>query len=469
MAEPSPQPPASRHGQGMNWPAMGLLSASAVINLTNVAAMAEYGLGSVVLYLIPALVFLLPAAFIAAELGSTWPGGVFTWVHEALGEKWAFCAAWQQWVQNVIFYPLLLSFAAGNLAYVVSPELARSGPFNGVFVLAGFGLCAAVAIRGVGHASRFSVWGVVLGLVFPTVLLTVLAALYLLGGHASATPLEASHFLPPWSGIGGLVLVVGNFLAYGGVEVSAVHVREMKDARHGYPKAMVLMALLATLIFVFSTLGVAVAVQSKDLDLSAGLIQAFETYLSVYGLKRVASVFALLFLLATLGTVLTWILGPNHSLLLVGRKGLLPPFFQRTNVHGTPTALLATQTVLVALLALAFFVAKDVNQVYWALAAMTTQLYIPMYGLLFVSALKLRRTRPDVPRGYRAPALPLLAWVGIVSCTLAFIVGFVPPKQLQVKQPIAYVARLGGLVFTLAAVPFVLYARRKPEWRQPHP
>ncbi|MCP3167047.1 amino acid permease [Myxococcus qinghaiensis] len=453
----------------MNWPAMGLLSASAVINLTNVAAMAEYGLGSVVLYLIPALVFLLPAAFIAAELGSTWPGGVFTWVHEALGEKWAFCAAWQQWVQNVIFYPLLLSFAAGNLAYVVSPELARSGPFNGVFVLAGFGLCAAVAIRGVGHASRFSVWGVVLGLVFPTVLLTVLAALYLLGGHASATPLEASHFLPPWSGIGGLVLVVGNFLAYGGVEVSAVHVREMKDARHGYPKAMVLMALLATLIFVFSTLGVAVAVQSKDLDLSAGLIQAFETYLSVYGLKRVASVFALLFLLATLGTVLTWILGPNHSLLLVGRKGLLPPFFQRTNVHGTPTALLATQTVLVALLALAFFVAKDVNQVYWALAAMTTQLYIPMYGLLFVSALKLRRTRPDVPRGYRAPALPLLAWVGIVSCTLAFIVGFVPPKQLQVKQPIAYVARLGGLVFTLAAVPFVIYARRRPEWRQPHP
>lgn len=469
MAEPSPQPPASRHGQGMNWPAMGLLSASAVINLTNVSAMAEYGLGSVVLYLIPALVFLLPAAFIAAELGSTWPGGVFTWVHEALGEKWAFCAAWQQWVQNVIFYPLLLSFAAGNLAYVVSPELARSGPFNGVFVLAGFGLCAAVAIRGVGHASRFSVWGVVLGLVFPTVLLTVLAAMYLLGGHASATPLEASHFLPPWSGIGGLVLVVGNFLAYGGVEVSAVHVREMKDARHGYPKAMVLMALLATLIFVFSTLGVAVAVQSKDLDLSAGLIQAFETYLAVYGLKRVASVFALLFLLATLGTVLTWVLGPNHSLLLVGRKGLLPPFFQRTNVHGTPTALLATQTVLVALLALAFFVAKDVNQVYWALAAMTTQLYIPMYGLLFVSALKLRRTRPDVPRGYRAPALPLLAWVGIVSCTLAFIVGFVPPKQLQVKQPIAYVARLGGLVFTLAAVPFVLYARRKPAWRQPHP
>ncbi|MFY2562149.1 APC family permease [Corallococcus terminator] len=453
----------------MSWPAMGLLSASAVINLTNVAAMAEYGLGSVVLYLIPALVFLLPAAFIAAELGSTWPGGVFTWVHEALGEKWAFCAAWQQWAQNIIFYPLLLSFAAGNLAYVVSPELARSGPFNGAFVMAGFGLCAAVALHGVGHASRFSVWGVVLGIVLPTVLLTVLAVLYLLGGHASATPLEASHFLPPWSGIGGLVLVVGNFLAYGGVEVSAVHVREMKDARHGYPKAMVLMALLATLIFVFATLGVSVAVQSKQLDLSAGLIQAFETYLSGYGLKRVASVFALLFLLATLGTVLTWMLGPNHSLLLVGRKGLLPPLFQRTNSHGTPTALLATQAVLVALLALAFFVAKDVNQVYWALSAMTTQLYIPMYGLLFVSALKLRRTRPNIPRGYRAPALPLLAWVGIVSCTLAFIVGFVPPKQLKVEQPIAYVARLGGLVFTLAAVPFVLYARRRPEWRQPGP
>ncbi|RKG81058.1 amino acid permease [Corallococcus sp. CA049B] len=466
MDVPSAETRASRPGRRMSWPAMGLLSASAVINLTNVAAMSEYGLGSVVLYILPALVFLLPAAFTAAELGSTWPGGVFTWVHEALGEKWAFCAAWQQWVQNIIFYPLLLSFAAGNLAYIVSPALALNGPFNGAFVLVGFGLCAAVALHGVGHASRFSVWGVVLGIVIPTTLLTLLAVAYLLGGHASATPLEASHLLPPWSGIGGLVLVVGNFLAYGGVEVSAVHVREMKDARHGYPKAMVLMALLATLIFVFSTLGVAVAVQHKRLDLSAGLIQAFETYLDVYGLKRMASVFALLFLIAALGTVLTWMLGPNHSLLLVGRKGLLPPLFQRTNSHGTPTALLATQGVLVALLALAFFIAKDVNQVYWALAAMTTQLYIPMYGLLFVSALKLRRTRPEIPRGYRAPALPLLACVGIVSSALAFIVGFVPPKQLKVEQPIAYVANLAGLVFILGVV---LYARRKPEWRQPGP
>lgn len=469
MTGPSPHSSKSHPGQGMNWPAMGLLSASAVIDLANVAAMAEYGLGSVVLYLIPSLVFLLPAAFIAAELGSTWPGGVFAWVHEALGEKWAFCAAWQQWVQNVIFYPLLLSFAAGNLAYVVSPELARSGPFNGVFVLAGFGLCAAVAMHGVRHASRFSVWSVVLGIVLPTVLLTVLMGVYLLGGHTSATPLDARHVLPPWSGIGGLVLVVGNFLAYGGVEVSAVHVREMRDARHGYPKAMVVMALLAMLIFVFSTLGVAVAVQREKLDLSAGLIQAFETYLTAYGLQRVTPVIALLFVLATLGTVLTWILGPNHSLLLVGRKGLLPPFFQHTNLHGTPTALLGTQAVLVTLLALVFFVAKDVNQVYWALDAMTTQLYIPMYGFLFVSALKLRRSRPDTPRGYRAPALPFLAWVGIVSCILAFVVGFVPPKQLGVKSPVAYVARLGGLVFTLAAVPFVLYARRRPEWRQPHP
>ncbi|WP_426744955.1 amino acid permease [Myxococcus faecalis] len=469
MSGPSPHLSTKQPGHGMRWPAMGLLSASAVINLTNVAAMSEYGLGSVVLYLIPALVFLLPAAFVAAELGSTWPGGVFTWVHEAFGEKWAFCAAWQQWVQNVIFYPLLLSFAAGNLAFVVSPDLARSGPFNGAFVMVGFGLCAAVAMHGVRHASLFSVWSVLLGIVLPTALLSVLAVVYLVGGHGSAAPLGARDWVPPWSGIGGLVLVVGNFLAFGGVEVSAVHVREMRDARHGYPKAMVVMALLATSIFVFATLGVAVAVPRTRVDLSAGLIQAFETYLSTFGMRRVAPLIAVLFLVATLGTVLTWILGPNHSLLLVGRKGLLPPFFQRTNTHGTPTGLLATQAVLVALLALLFFFARDVNQVYWALDAMTTQLYIPMYGLLFLAALRLRRTQPDLPRGYRAPMLPVLAGVGLVACVLAFLVGFVPPKQLGVQNAAAYVARLAGLVLSLAAVPFVFYALRKPGWRQPPP
>src|SRR5262245_19989706 len=121
--------PASSQGGAMqgtrkfiSWTAMAMLTATAVASVRGLPGMAPYGWASIFLYVLPAIVFMVPIALVAAELASAWKGGVFTWVKEAYGDRMGFSAIWQQWIQNVVWYPAQLAFFASALAYVFNPD-----------------------------------------------------------------------------------------------------------------------------------------------------------------------------------------------------------------------------------------------------------------------------------------------------------------------------------------------------------
>ncbi len=56
-------------------------------------------------------------------------------------------------------------------------------------------------------------------------------------------------------------------------------------------------------------------------------------------------------------------------------------------------------------------------------------MYLIVYLLMFVAAVRLRRNQPDHPRGYRVPALTLVCTVGWLASAAALVIGFVPPSQ----------------------------------------
>ena len=97
---------------------LAMLTVVAVASLRSLPAMADYGLASILLYLIPAVFFLVPAALVAAELATGWKGGVYVWVREAFGNRFGFLAIWLQWIQNVVWYPIQIAFIAVSLSYV---------------------------------------------------------------------------------------------------------------------------------------------------------------------------------------------------------------------------------------------------------------------------------------------------------------------------------------------------------------
>ena len=97
----------------ITWIALALMTTSSVASLRAAPTMAVYGLACVFLYLLPAIVFLLPTSLVSAELASGWSGGVYNWVSQGLSKPMGFLAVWCQFAMTIFYYPTLLGFVAG--------------------------------------------------------------------------------------------------------------------------------------------------------------------------------------------------------------------------------------------------------------------------------------------------------------------------------------------------------------------
>jgi hypothetical protein len=85
---------------------------------------------------------------------------------------------------------------------------------------------------------------------------------------------------------------------------------------------------------------------------------------------------------------------------------------------------------------------------------------------MFVAAVRLRRKQSDHARGYRAPALRLLCFVGAVSSVTALVIGFIAPSQFGHLNRLLYALLILGGILVIGIVPPLLMDRlRNPEWK----
>jgi glutamate:GABA antiporter len=452
----------------ITWVTLAFMTTSSVASLRSAPSMAIYGLACVFLYIVPAIVFLMPQALVAAELASGWTGGVFRWVSEGLSPRWGLLAVWCQFAMTIFYYPTLLGFVASTLAYVFNPNLADNGVYTGIVIVVVFWAGVFVSAHGgTGGIAKLASSGLVVGTLIPGAVLVILGIVYLGQGHTSAAPMNASHLLPEWTGIASLVLIVNNFLSYSGMEMNAVHVGSLRDPKTEFPKAMFFAIGLVLAIFILPALAISWVIPAQELSLTAGVMQAFSAFFGNFGLDKLVPVAAIALVCASLGGMLTWLSGPSTGLLQIARReGFLPPFFQQQNEHGVAVHILVVQGAVTTVIALLYALIPSVSSAYWILSVMTTQVYLIVYLLMFVAAVKLRQTQPNVERGYRAPALRLLCVVGFVASAAAVIIGFVPPSQFENGSTGAYVAIiLAGTVLIGLLPPWLFLRARKPSWK----
>ncbi len=324
-----------------------------------------------------------------------------------------------------------------------------------------------VAARGLVAADKLASWGIVIGTLIPGLLLVVLGGIYLIQGNHSAAPLNAHHVLPPWHGIPSIVLIVNGFFTYAGVEVNAVHVDELRDARREFPKAILLAVILVLLVFIPPTLAISVAVPSQHIGLTAGVMQAFRSLLHHFGVAFLEPVVAIGLVVASISGLLDWLGGPSTGLVRIAReRGYLPRYFQRVNANGVQLRILVAQGIVITAIGLLYALVPTVSRAYWVFAALATEVYLIMYVLMFVAATRLRRHQPNHPRGYRAPALMTICLIGALASLAACIVGLFPPSQLGHASTPAYVsALLAGVLLVGVLPPLLLYRLRCPEWK----
>ncbi|WP_405842164.1 APC family permease [Streptomyces sp. NBC_01518] len=469
---PKPVPAArtaarARPAPTITWITLALMTTSSVASLRAAPTMAVYGLACVFLYLVPAVVFLLPTALVSAELASGWSGGVYRWVSEGLSKPLGFLAVWCQFAMTIFYYPSLLAFVASTISYVIDPALASNGLYTAIVIMVLYWTGVWVSSRGTKALAGLSSWGLIIGTLVPGTILVVLGMVFLAQGNPSAAPMTSSHLLPEWTGLASLVLIVNNFLSYSGMEMNAVHVSSLKDPAKEYPKSMFLAMGLVLLIFILPALAISWVVPSDQTSLTAGVMQAFNAFFSYFHIGWMTPIAAVMLVSASLGGMLTWLAGPSKGLLEISRsEGYLPPFLQKLNKFGVQQNILVTQGVVTTVIALGYALLPNVSNVYWIFSTITTQVYLIVYLLMFVAAMRLRKTQPDHPRGYRVPALHLLCTVGLLASIAALAIGFVPPSQFGGGSVWSYVGIIGGgLVILGLLIPWAFLKFRKPGWR----
>ena len=256
---------------------------------------------------------------------------------------------------------------------------------------------------------------------------------------------------------------------FAGMEMNAVHIKEVKDATKTYPKAIFISTALVFLIFVSGTMIIAWVVPEKDISLTTAILTTYFDIFKWAHVEWLGSVLAFMLAVGVLVTVTTWVAGPSTGMLAVAKAGYLPKLFHKTNKNGQPTTILLIQSILVSLLATLFVVLPSVQSAYQILNQLANLLYLTVYLLMFAAAIHLRYKEPDLPRPFRLgkkgnTLMWIVAGMGFCASLIAYAFSFIPPDQISVGSPVLYVTILIVLVLVFYAVPNIFYQMRKPDW-----
>ena len=153
---------------------LSLITIGSVDSIRNLPAAALAGNQLVNYFILALFLFLLPCAVISGWFSKQSNQGVFSWVKSGLGKPTAFMAAWFQCLQNVLLYPPLLSFIAGTILYIISPEhIENKSLIFLIIVVITVGL-TWVNLRGIQLSSRLNVFCSIFGLIIPFILIFII-------------------------------------------------------------------------------------------------------------------------------------------------------------------------------------------------------------------------------------------------------------------------------------------------------
>lgn len=454
--------------------AMAIMIVTTILSLRGLPSEAKYGVQSIFYYLFAAIVFLLPFSLVCAELASTWTksGGLYRWISEAFGPRWGWTAMYFEWQMVILWFPTVLMFGAASLAYVFWPQsfdaaLASDKTYTFVIAMVVFWGATFNAFRGQRSANKLSTLGGLFGTIIPGALLIILGVIYFFSGkHIYLTEMP---FFPDFSNAGTIVLAASIFLFYAGMETQAVHINDMRNPSRDFPRAVFLSIGVIVLLYAIGTLVIGLVIPTGEIDLLQSLLMAYKGLWSGFGLGWLGNITAVFILFGVIGQISVLVTGPSTGLMAVAQSGYLPRGMQKTNGKGINKPILYVAGVFVSVLCLVLIVLPTVESAHQIMSQMATIIYLFLVLMIYAAFIRLRRTQPNKKRGFRVPGgklgMILTCTVGILGALLALVLSYLPPSQITTGSPVIYIGILLIGVAVFVAIPLVIYALRKPSWR----
>lgn len=450
--------------------ALTLLITGAIDSIRNLPATALFGSTLIFFFIFAAITFLIPTALVSAELAANVDeGGIYQWTRLAFGERVGFLAVWLQWINNIFWFPTILSFIAGTAAYLIDPALAQNKYYLVGSILTLFWGLTLLNLKGIRVSAKLTSVCAVIGLIIPMTLIIALFIAWLVLGNPVQIHLTMQTIIPHWEGMESLFALTAIMLGFAGMELATVHIKDVDDPQRTFPKALGFSTLIILATMMLGSLAIAYVLPQKDINLVNGTIQTFAYFLKAYHLSWLTPILTLMLVIGSLGGIISWVISPIKGIAQAAQHGFLPPTLQQHNSHGVPQNLLLFQGVLVSLFCLAFLFLPSINASFWLLTALATQLYMMMYVVMYLAALRLRTNATEGGCGFKIPGgrfgTYLTCTLGLIGSAITLVVGFFPPSSMNIGSNAYYEVLfcLGLAVMLMPAFLFIRYQKRSTE------
>lgn len=438
-----------------------MLNIAAIGSLNNLPSLALVGLSSISYYFIAMIFFFVPYSLIVAELASGYKkeNGIYVWVKDAFGPGWGFTAAWLQWIENLLWYPTILSFVAATLGQLFDPSLASSKIYNLVTTLGIYWTLTLANLYGIRATALISLVGSSLGILIPGCLLIFCGIVWYCTQQPLAFTLSWQALKPDFQQYQNLALIVGIAQTLAGLEISAVHTPYVREPQRAYPLATLLSTLLVLFSSILGSLAIAALVPAEYITLNNGVTQSFANFLSYFHIPYLPEILVALMAIGGMTAASTWISGPSASLAQAAEDGCIPPIFKKINSAGVSLPILFTQGLLVSLFCTAFIAMPTVGSAYWLLTVIAGQLYLSMYLIMFAAAVKLRKKNASA-YAYRIKGIKTtwaVSLLGTLGCLSFILIGFLPPPSLGLNHYSSYYLIQGFSLAVMLVLPLLIY------------
>lgn len=422
---------------------------------------------AILFWLLGTLIFFIPLSLMVMEMALNFrdSGGITVWVRQGLGRKAGFYVSWFYWVNNVFYYPGLLTFIAVNLVYLIGDHtLADNRGFIVAIVLICFWGAVWFNIAGIHLVAKLTtlsgLFNFRLGLMF-----VIAGAYYLLNAKNSATSFAPSSFIPQhdiWRSLSDFSILM---FALAGVEVIPTICNSMENPEKNLFRAIVIGGSLLVILYILGTISINLVLTSKELYGTTGLVASMYKIIErLHWSPLVVQFFIVSLMFVEFGGLNLWLITSSIIFFQSNDKGLLPEWLQRLNKNYVPANALIAQGVLVTVIVLATKFLPSVESIYLILILMATIVYFLPFIFLSLTYIRLRRKQRlkkiFIPKWLVYP----LAITVITAVSLAIALSFVPPEDLKTTRDIIiYELELGGgpLLFLLIGIVIYMWRNRR--------
>jgi amino acid transporter len=413
-----------------------LFNIATVLGPRWIAAAGHNGTSSVSLWVIAALFFFVPGAFVINELSSRFPeeGGLYVWAKEAFGDFHGFVAGWTYWIYTVFYFPGLLLASASMSAYVMGEKggaLSQDRTFLLTVSIALLLVAVVLNIIGLNIGKWLQNAGGVGTYVPLLVLVGVAVLVYFRGG--SATHFTLANMKPTWN------WDTVNFwsqiaFAFTGLELVSAMSEEVRDPRRTLPRAVFGAGAMIAFMYVVGTFAILTLAPAGELDPKSGVFHAITVGSVVLKIGFLGILAAILVTVGNAGGVGSTVAGIARVPFVVGIDRYLPAAFGKIHPRWkTPYVSILVQAGVSGAILLLSQINNSTRSAYQILIDAAIILYFIPFLYMFAAVFKLaaRKDRAENTQAILIPGGKAGLWLsgglGFLVVLAGIAVSLVPP------------------------------------------